>query len=285
MKSPFEAIIEHFQSLLERSSTNQKSNFDNLNKYIIWVVSFSTGGTALIVSNINSFDLMFPHYLIKILLYLLFVSILSGIVFRYAFFMYNTQIQNIEFYLISAFSNMDIMSVDNENIEDENDINKIINSLKINFDMDFAFMLKDYNQAPEQIKIDTLKLIENPSYAISKISIDSHGKIEIRIYQIDSITEKILGSGPPCYGYLKSLNVEKGDDYFSNSIDRSLYRVILNSQPSSGGSFICQDGRTDRLSFLINNDDARERLLNAFSHLLKLAKNNKEFYYKDPFSK
>lgn len=129
------------------------------------------------------------------------------------------------------------------------------------------------------------KLIQNPTYEFDKISIDSHGKIDFRVYNVDLITEKILNTGPVCYGYLKNLNVVKGRDYISNDVGKSLYRVILYSPTSSGGSLICPDGILDRKEFLINNSDARDRLLNAFSHLFELAKNSKDFYFKDPFSK
>jgi hypothetical protein len=160
MKSPFDAIIDIFKVVIERSATNQKSNFDNLNKYIIWVVSFSAGGTALIVSNINSFNLMFPHLLIKILLYLFFLSIFSGIVFRYAFFMYNTQLQMVDFYLIGAFSNTDVMTTDYETVEHDNNIDSLINSLKLDFGMDYSHMSKDYAVAPENIKTDIIKFLK-----------------------------------------------------------------------------------------------------------------------------
>ena len=160
MKSPYEAIVELMHNNLDKQSENQRNNFSNIDKYMIWIVGFSSGAVALIVSNLTSFNKIFPHPLIKLLLFLLFISILCGILFRYLLYKYQEQYQNREMFVYGAFSNMDAMTVDADSVENENDIYKILNSLKIDFDIDFMYMSKDYNEAPETIKIATLNFLK-----------------------------------------------------------------------------------------------------------------------------
>ena len=50
---------------------------------------------------------------------------------------YQMQYQDRELYLYSAFSNIDSMTVDADSIETETDIYKILNALKIDFNIDF----------------------------------------------------------------------------------------------------------------------------------------------------
>ncbi len=160
MKSPYDAIVEVMRNNLDKQSENQRNNFNNIDKYMIWIVGFSSGAVALIVSNLTSFNKIFPHQLIKLLLFLLFISILCGILFRYLLYKYQMQYQNREMFVYGAFSDMDVMSVDAESIEAENDIYKILNALKIDFDVDFMYMAKDYKDAPEAIKIGTLNFLK-----------------------------------------------------------------------------------------------------------------------------
>ncbi len=70
------------------------------------------------------------------------------------------QYQNREMFVFGAFSNIDAMTVDADSVENENDIYKILNSLKIDFDIDFLYMAKDYGEAPEAIKIGTLNFLK-----------------------------------------------------------------------------------------------------------------------------
>jgi len=160
MNTPYDTIVEIMRNNLDKQSENQRNNFNNIDKYMIWIVGFSSGTVALIVSNLTSFNSIFPHSLLKFLLFLLFISILSGITFRYLLYKYQMQYQDRELYLYSAFSNIDSMTVDADSIETETDIYKILNALKIDFNIDFMYLAKEYNEAPESIKIETLNFLK-----------------------------------------------------------------------------------------------------------------------------
>ena len=63
-------------------------------------------------------------------------------------------------FVYGAFGDRGDMTVDADSVENENDIYKILNSLKIDFDIDFMYMSKDYNEARETIKIATLNFLK-----------------------------------------------------------------------------------------------------------------------------
>lgn len=150
MKTPYDVIRDVFSNTLQKSSESQRLNFDNLTKFVIWIVGFSTTGIALMVSNINDFKTLFPYPFIKTLLYLLSLSIFSGIVFRYSFYILQAKYQVILNNLIITFSDVDVMSIDVDSMEEENDIVKLINSLKFDFDIDFNYLLKDFNKLTKE---------------------------------------------------------------------------------------------------------------------------------------
>jgi hypothetical protein len=83
---------------------------------------------------------------------------------------------------------------------------------------------------------------------------------------------------------LKSLKVARGNDCITDNIGWSTYRLTLFCAATSGKCFLCTDGATDKIGFMINDSDARGRLEKAFLHLLELAKIDKRFYEEDPFS-
>jgi hypothetical protein len=122
-----------------------------------------------------------------------------------------------------------------------------------------------------------------PTYLYDKTSIDAHGRIEIRTYEMDSISDKVITVGPPCYGYLKGLEVKKGNDFTGKETNLSIYRLALVCSSPPQRCISCVSGSTDQAVFFVNNIDARERLHRAFTHLIELAKKNETFYEKDPF--
>ncbi len=149
MKRPFESVRESFFENLDNLRENQRYNFSNFDKYMVWVVGFSIGGLSIIVSNLTSFNQLFSHCVIKIILVLLTTSIIAGLIYRLAFYMFQVEYQKIEFYLQGAFSEKEIMAIDPLDLSDENDINEIIRHLKIDFGIDVSGMLNIYNQVDD----------------------------------------------------------------------------------------------------------------------------------------
>ena len=48
MKSPFETVTETFFENLDKLKENQRYNFNNSEKFMIWIVGFSIGGLSII---------------------------------------------------------------------------------------------------------------------------------------------------------------------------------------------------------------------------------------------
>ena len=108
-----------------------------------------------------------------------------------------------------------------------------------------------------------------------KITVDEHGKIECNRFLTDAKTHK-TETVFQFYAYLKSLQIgHKKDykDYFVTTLDCTGYQLCF------GGLSV---ERAD-VYFSISTASNRDKLYNAFSHLIDLAKKNKEFYEKDPF--
>jgi len=91
MKGPFETVTETFFENLDRLKENQRYNFSNSEKFMIWIVGFSIGGLFIIVSNLTQFNQSFSHNILKTILILLSISIISGIVYRWAFYLFQIQ--------------------------------------------------------------------------------------------------------------------------------------------------------------------------------------------------
>lgn len=161
MKSPYDVIIETVRDNLPRSFENSKNNFSSLDKFITWIVGYSTGATVLIISNFKDLDTVFPYYLLKTILLLLCISVGSGIAFRYVLYLLQSLNQNIENYLIGAFSNEDVMGVDVDSLRNETDIKKMINALKVDFDLDYTFVLQGWASLPETEKQLIIEDVKN----------------------------------------------------------------------------------------------------------------------------
>jgi hypothetical protein len=153
MKGPFETVTETFFENLDRLKENQRYNFSNSEKFMIWIVGFSIGGLFIIVSNLTQFNQSFSHDILKTILILLSISIISGIVYRWAFYLFQIQYQNIEFYLQGAFSNKEIMDTNPDDLSSETDIKEVVRRLKIDFGEDASFVLEDYSKVNDAGKL------------------------------------------------------------------------------------------------------------------------------------
>lgn len=136
MERPFESITKTFFNSLEKVRENQKTNFANSEKFMIWIVGFAIGGISIIASKSTSLNNNFTYCSIKTILCLLSITIIFGIIYRWAFYMYQIQYQKIEFYLQGAFSKSNMLETEPRNLENISDLKEIIRVLKIDFNQD-----------------------------------------------------------------------------------------------------------------------------------------------------
>lgn len=153
MKRPFEFVLETFMGNLDKVRENQKNNFNNFEKFMTWIVGFSIGGLTIIVTNLTQFSQAFSHNTIKTILILLSISIISGIFYRWFFYLLQIQYQSIEFYLQGAFSTQEIMETDPDDLSNENDIKEVIRRLKFDFGEETSFVLDEYIKSNEDGKL------------------------------------------------------------------------------------------------------------------------------------
>lgn len=156
MKRPFEFVMDNFFENLDKVKENQRYNFNNSERFMIWIVGFSIGGLSIIVTNLAQFTNSFDYSTIKTILILLSTSIISGILYRWFFYIYQIHYQSIEFYLQGAFSNQQIMEVNPDDISNENDVKEVIRRLKIDYDDDVSNVLDEYSKLNPEGKLIVL---------------------------------------------------------------------------------------------------------------------------------
>lgn len=161
MKRPFETIRENIFSNLDRQRENQKYNFDNSEKFMLWIVGFSVGGISLIAGNVASLNQVYNHGTLKTVLVLLSISIISGIVYRWAFYLYQIQYQIIEFFLQGAFSNIQVMETDPNAISNETNVYVVIRRLNSDFGEDVSNTVEKYLTVDETLKNMVLEDLKN----------------------------------------------------------------------------------------------------------------------------
>lgn len=161
MKRPFETIRETFFENLDKLKENQRYNFSHLDKYMVWIVGFAIGGLSIIVTNLTQFNQLFSHSVVKTTLILLTISIVSGILYRWAFFLWQIQYQSIEFYLQGAFSDKEFMETDPENLTNETDIKEVVRRIKTDFGEDVSYILPIYEQVNDASKQYLLSDLKN----------------------------------------------------------------------------------------------------------------------------
>lgn len=161
MKRPFDIVRETFFENLDKLKENQRYNFSNSDKYMVWVVGFSIGGLSIIVTSLTKFNNSFSHHIIKTVLVLLSTSIISGIIYRWAFYLWQIQYQSIEFYLQGAFSDKEIMDINADDLTDELDIKEVVRRIKSDFGEDVSHVLTIYNEVNEGGKLYLLNDLKN----------------------------------------------------------------------------------------------------------------------------
>lgn len=153
MKSPFDTVTETFFGNLDKVKENQRYNFNNSERFMIWIVGFSIGGLSLIASNMTQLNQIYNHCTIKLILNLLALSIFSGIIYRWFFYLFQIQYQNIEFYLQGAFSNKEMMAIEPKDLTNEEDVKEVLRRLKNDFGEDASFIMEDYTKLNDEGKL------------------------------------------------------------------------------------------------------------------------------------
>lgn len=164
MKRPFESLTEGLVNNLERQRENQLYNFSNSEKFLIWIVGFSIGGLSIIFANLPTLKECYSEDVLKTVLILLAISILSGMIYRWTFYKFQLYYLNIEFYLKGAFSKNEMMQINPINLAEVMDVNYIVYCLNKDYDLDYNYILENYNNLgrEQQIKtINELKMIYN----------------------------------------------------------------------------------------------------------------------------
>jgi hypothetical protein len=154
MQRPLDFILQTVKKSVDSAAENEKSNFETLEKLYSWVIGFSLAAFAFIVSKISDLQSIYGHGTLKAILILLCVSILVGIIHRFAFVIWRTylQILNRNFQMMFA-DQEDIVEIDAQDVSQQNDIKEVIRLFHENFGQDLSYLLPIYETADEGKKI------------------------------------------------------------------------------------------------------------------------------------
>ncbi|WP_282074830.1 hypothetical protein [Maribacter aquivivus] len=150
MERPFESQLKLSRNSLEKTRVNFIFNFNQNDKILVWIVGFSVTAISLIISKISNINEVYSNSTLKIVLGLLVMSILTGIVYRFAALLFLTKYQTILFYLEGAFSKEKTMPTETREFKKPNDIHEIYQKLKYDFDQDYSDIIILYNQASNE---------------------------------------------------------------------------------------------------------------------------------------
>lgn len=157
MKRPFEDLIETISENLVKMNENENKNLEFIQQYLVWMIGFSTGALYLLISNVVNFKGIFSYGVIKAIIIFLSISVVCGIISRFAFILYQAEVNNSLFFLKESFSNKKRIPDTFEDISTETDAKKIVDLLKYYFDEDLTFAFDLYNNSDERGQIILLE--------------------------------------------------------------------------------------------------------------------------------
>lgn len=144
MKNPFELIREIELSNLDQKINNFYVNILNIEKFILWIVGFSVGGIALIISNIDKLRLNYNDFNLKIALLFFITSVFLGIFNRFSIHKFLIFSQITDIFLRNSLSNYNFPTLNPESISNETDFFEILDRFKLDFDLDYSRYIEEY---------------------------------------------------------------------------------------------------------------------------------------------
>jgi hypothetical protein len=147
MKRPFDTVRQMFLKNLSKTRENSRSNFEQLDKFMVWIVGFSIGGVSILATNLSQFTRAYNHDLVKIILILLSISIITGIIYRWSFYLFQVEYQAAEFYFESAFADEDFMQIDPDDLSEEKDYKEVVRRLKEDYGEDHSNLINIYENS------------------------------------------------------------------------------------------------------------------------------------------
>ena len=150
MKRPLHAVIEAAYDTLNQGRGFQFDILSDLITFVRWVTGFSIGGLSLIFVNISVVRENYANNEILPILILLIISVFSGMFFHIAAYFYQIRLNSAYVFLRTSFSEREEVNSDPEPIDKENDVDKVLWSLKTDFGEDFSEERKIYDTLEDE---------------------------------------------------------------------------------------------------------------------------------------
>ncbi len=215
MKSPWDAITELAFDHSKQAKENLRANFKFSDSFMTWIVGFSIAGISLIVGNVGKLDATFHHSSLKFAVVLLTISVISGVLYRWFYYLFQIQHQLIEYKIYGAFMKEEFQAMEPDDLTETRDIKDVLWSLKNDYDEDLSSELERYASVDDVNKAAILKsLIEHYHNVGNQVQ-----------KEYESTIEYVKNTYKEAYG----LSVKQTDKIFKPSKCRlfKIYRWIV----------------------------------------------------------
>lgn len=142
-KTPFTAITEIFYNQIADQKDDTTYKYGQIDKILVWIVGFAITGFSLIISNKIDFNKLYQKETIIIILSLLFLCIISGIIYRISSLYSINHFQQLIFKLKGSFMSDEMMNTEpiDESIDNITFIN---NEILINYGHNYDDIVRQF---------------------------------------------------------------------------------------------------------------------------------------------
>jgi hypothetical protein len=149
MERPFRQILGIFNENIPKDKELLKFVFEKSDSISLWIIGLSIGAISIIANDIGKIKGAIPHPYLSTIMYLLVISVITGILYRMSclyFFVINNHIsKNLEI----AFSGKESMDTESFLIGNES-YEQLLKIVKRAFDDDNDYLIPLYEQADEE---------------------------------------------------------------------------------------------------------------------------------------
>lgn len=174
MKRPFEHLTELSLEAVKKTAENSKFYFNQFDQILVWIVGFSITAISIIVSDFTSISGVLSKTILSLIVILFGISIIFGIIYRFAALLSMKKQHQIMFYIEAAFSKDEMINVVEEDII-SNDIYEANQKILLDFNYDYSDIVNLYNEADnEQRREYLLKYLNDEHKRLSKWAKDEY---------------------------------------------------------------------------------------------------------------
>jgi len=168
MERPFIAVKRMVYKSWTRIQENEQFSFEHLDRMITWLIGFSVGGIFAIVTSLSAFNSLFEGWIRVCLVSFLVLVVFFGIIGRLVYFFYQKDMRNRQIFFHTAFSDNEMMRIEQVDISDIDDPKKLARFLQVDFGVNLYSEIVNFEVMPPEEQIRVIKRLQNHYNEYSK---------------------------------------------------------------------------------------------------------------------